>query len=238
VIGILCLFACQGAQETGTVEPEGILLSSAEYQLDWVEEGIVFESLVLENDLGFQIEIQKGLFSSYSVRIYPCSVASAYFILPIGTALAGHSDILVLGNWVQPWVENILNLETIQQVKTFEEHRVCSVVYTIARADGSSGNLPTDIDLNNLSISLEGTWAKDGQEGTFSWSSSLPSERVFLLEDCLVEGEVGRGMRVRLTRSISTAFDEINFSTDEEQVGAMQILTNLVQDAELTCALY
>jgi hypothetical protein len=238
MIFLIGFIACQTTQETGTIEQEGLLISSAEYQLDWVEEHTVSETLILENDLGFQIEIQKGYLSSYSVRIYPCSTTSARFVFPIGTAWAGHSDILVPGNWVQPWVENILNLETIQREKIFEEHPVCSVVYTIARADGSSGNLPTDIDLNNLSISLEGTWVKDGQEGTFLWTSSLPAERVFSLDDCISEGTTGTGIRVQLTRNISTAFDEIDFATVDDQVGALQVMTNLVQDSQLTCSLH
>jgi hypothetical protein len=131
-----------------------------------------------------------------------------------------------------------LNLETIQREKIFEEHPVCSVVYTIARADGSSGNLPTDIDLNNLSISLEGTWVKDGQEGTFLWTSSLPAERVFSLDDCISEGTTGTGIRVQLTRNISTAFDEIDFATVDDQVGALHVMTNIVQDSQFTCSLY
>lgn len=238
MIGILSWFACQQTQETGAIEDDGLLLSSAEYQLDWVEEHTASETLILENDLGFQIEIQKGYVSSYSVRIYPCSTTSAHVFLPIGVAWAGHSDVLVPGNWLQPWVENFLNLESIQQEKSFEEHRACSLVYTIARADGSSGNLPTAVDLRNLSIYLEGMWAKDGQEGTFSWSSSLPAERVFSLDDCVDEGTTGTGMRVQLTRNISTAFDEIDFTTVDEQVGALQIMTNLVQDSQLTCSLF
>jgi hypothetical protein len=45
-------------------------------------------------------------------------------------------------------------------------------------------------------------------------------------------------MRVQLTRNISTAFDEIDFATVDDQVGALQVMTNLVQDSQLTCSLH
>lgn len=240
MISFFIIFACNGDKETeNTNEEEGVLLNAGVYQLDWnALRDQSSSEMIIENNLGYKVNIQKGYFSSYSVRLYPCStISSTQLLLPISSAWAGHSDILVSGNWEMPVVENMLLRETILQEKSFEEHRVCDLVYTIARADGSSQNVPEDVELENLSLYIEGFWQKGDIEESFSWSSSLPTERVFPLENCLDSDEYvdGKGMKVQLTRDLSEAFDDIDFEAVDEQNGSLQILTNLVQDTEFVC---
>lgn len=238
MINLFLMIACSELKDTGQEEMEGISLSSGIYQLDWSAGSQDVYAFPLENNLGYQISIQKGYLSSYSVRFYPCVDGfSSKISLPISSAFAGHSDILVAGNWSQPWVENLLGLEEVVQEKSFAEHVVCSLVYTIARADGSSQNLPIDIDLNNLSLYIEGSWQKDDEAGDFIWESNLPAERVFPLKNCVQAGENihSKSMKIQLTRDISRAFDDIDFVSEDSQRGALQLITNIVQDTMLTC---
>ena len=125
-------------------------------------------------------------------------------------------------------------------MSAFEEHKICSVVYTIARSDGSSENVPDDIDFQNLSLYLEGIWSKDGQEQNFIWTSNLPGEKVFSLDNCsyMQENSDGKSMAVELERKVSRAFDDVEFSDVEEQKGSLQIISNLIQQAELRCQIY
>ena len=104
---LLLFFACSDTKDS--IEYEGVIIDEAVYQLSWKDEPTIADVLNIETNLGYQVEIRKGYFSSYSFRLYPCSnKSSAQFILPISSAWAGHSDILVLGNWVNPVVENFL----------------------------------------------------------------------------------------------------------------------------------
>ena len=236
---ILAIFSCQGSEKTEGAGEAGVLIRSGVFQLDWDMESEPASELSIENNLGYQIEVSRGYFSSYSVRLYPCvEISSAQLILPISSASAGHSDILIPGNWMNPIVEDLLNRDNITQEKSFEEHQVCELVYTLARADGSSQNLPEDIELENLSIYVEGTWRKDGAEQRFMWVSNLPAERVFSLDNCTRHEHYddGKGMVIQLTRDISGVFDNIDFANGvDEQNGALQMLTNLVQDTQLHC---
>ncbi len=236
---LILISACNGTKDS--IEDEGVILNEAVYQLSWNDWNTTADVLNIETNLGYQVAIQKGYFSSYSLRLYPCSNnSSARFSLPISSAWAGHSDILVPGNWMNPVVEDFLIRDQVIQEKTFEEHRICKLVYTIARSDGSSENLPEDIDFQNLSLYLEGIWSKDGQEQNFIWTSTLPGEKVFSLDNCsyIQLNSDGNSMRVELERELAGAFDDVDFSVVEEQKGSLQIISNLIQQAELSCQIY
>ncbi len=65
MISFFIIFACNGDKETeNTNEEEGVLLNAGVYQLDWnALRDQSSSEMIIENNLGYKVNIQKGYFS-------------------------------------------------------------------------------------------------------------------------------------------------------------------------------
>ena len=222
------LFMIIACSPDGLVESGGFTPSEVQYQLTWSDQypdehpdgGWVFL-----NDLGYSIHLVRGYVVSYSVRLEPCRSTVRWPILS-SVAYAGHSDFLDASN-SPSYVEDLLSLQNIDVAAiSVEGTAYCDGVYTIARADQQTLQLPSEVDMTSQSLWLEGDWQREGVDASFLLHTSIPAQEMIALSEVVVDGEGDRGILL-VQRDVHRLFDQVDFIAEEDGRLALQVLTNL-----------
>jgi hypothetical protein len=230
-----CLVVCGDPVEMvhNSVLAEG--QHEVRYTLGWDVEGAVPHAdggWLLSDDMEGTVHLTRGYLVSYSTELVVCEDADEH-----GTALhgvlsprahAGHpSDLSVNPAMVaQPRVEDLTDPRQFEWAAAILERETwCSVHYLVARGDELTLAMPGDVDLEGVSLYLEGSWRRaDG-----SWEDFvLQTEHATgTIEDVQVLNTGEEGADVVITRSLGGLFSGVDFATMDDEARAQQVLRNL-----------
>ena len=220
-----CLFlGC--ADTSNRSQNEGVLVHEVTYDLAWDLDGSALQSL--QNNLGYQVEIETAYLVHYSVQLIPCaeesSVTAAVFAPWI--AIAGHGDENDPSMSPIPVVEALhgqepLSLGTVQMTP----NRYCGVHYLIGRANVASDGLPPEVSLVDRSLYVRGHWHKEGGQVTaFEWETELAYGAFREIPADSPEGAI----RWLVTRTPDALFQDVDFEESSDTQQMWQFLINAV----------
>jgi hypothetical protein len=226
---------------------------SVSYQLEWRRRGGVDPPsdapLEITNDLGYLVRVTRGYVVTRSIEMIPCAIPSPVSLLDtidrmIGPrpAFAGHSAIPDPSSTKSPTVESLLQRGPRQLPALYPGARMyCRAHYLIARADPQSAGLPTEIDMVDQTLRVEGTFQRRGEATAtpFTVTSAVANGKLFELGTQSPSAAARRldttseSAIVIVRRNLDTIFDRVDFATMNEKRMAREMLQNLVDGAEL-----
>ena len=237
---------------------EGVSLSSVEYILSfsWGDaEALDSGGWATVNDLGYRVEVEHGYLISYSASLSPCTPATdttsdanttaslgerllGELLLP-QTAFAGHSSVADPSQLEAPTVEDLSRPESrTLGTLSFEPADYCWAHYLAAQADEDTPSLPTDADLEGITLTLEGqVWLDETHSEPFVVNATTASGVLVDLDAALSDGDdltdEGRHATLKITRDLAHAFDGFDFTTDDPSDLDRLVLRHLVQEASI-----
>ena len=190
------LFAClQPAEEV----LDAVKVQSADYGVTWS----ALSSEIIESN---QMALSRFEVVLYSIRLPTCSNLSLNS-WGINQAFAGHSEINIPSNWMQPTVLNLLEDGALHHYVEFDEQSLCELGVTYARWDGGTNNV-VDGSEDAFSILLEGICTESNIP--FRLETKVPSERILDLVGMLT-GE-GNNLSVLLEIPLDTVLNPLDCS--------------------------
>ena len=229
------------------------------YTFEWQSHGAVVEAdrITFQTDLGYEVVMTHAYAVAYTVLLVPCEDDDEPLDVPgMGrwlweqltprTAWAGHS----YGNDNDsavgvPYTEDILSSENM----VLEREQVmpadyCQFFYLVGRADGVTEKLPTEPNLDGLSLYVAGTYRLPEEAPQ---SFVLQTTRAYALKSELyAPGEYGEetkafrvnpgdgDIEVRVTRHLDGLFDGVDFRTMSLDAQVTRVLTQLIDQAEMS----
>ena len=224
-------FSCRSESDSKTVYS---LVSSVSIAVE------LNGSPTLSNQNGDVFTLDEAYGVLYSVRFSECSQGKS--LLPqsiqipfLGSAYAGHSDILIPTNWKTPTHIDFLNPSAIYQIIEFQEQSICDAVVTWARWDGGTFNLPNPEPESTYSVYVSGSCVPptETEEIEFILQTSVPSEVVQPLNGIVDSGQF-TALYFQLDIDLSDMLEDVvcsNDLLDNPDTNALQILFNLQQSS-------
>ena len=241
------------AAENPDVVERGVWVESARYELTWDwgeawEDEEVGWRVVLDD--GVEVHVQRGYLVNYSVSLAPCDLAAAAprppapwavalldVVLGTSVAHAGHGDEADPSTARASRVEDLARPGVVVLDElSFAGNLYCRVHYLVARSDTGTEAMPEEVDMENASLHLEGTWQRPGEEAVaFEIHASLAHGLLPELDEVVV-GEVAAGTSVVVT--VERRLDGLLKGVDFEAMGgdelARVVLSNLMGEAEVS----
>lgn len=204
------------------------------------------------NDQGYRVEVHKAFLINYSAELVECLPESTTqttrwwrWLWPEQVAWAGHGDEEDNPSAVS--ISTVERFDSLQPVAfgqaKVEPLRYCNAHYLVARSDTGTQGLPTDIDLEGISLHIEGTFAADGAAPSpFTIHTGLATA---VLQDIYAQGHMGDAAhtvaldsgqgntQVDIHRSAETLFDGVDFATADDRTLARSVLRNLHQNIQI-----
>ncbi len=172
----------------------------------------------LTNDLGYRVTIHRGWLVTFSMELVECKPPTGAWdtlrsLMAPGIAYAGHpKGDLNPAAITTPLVEALHEAgpPVIAGERDPGAVRYCKLHFLVARAPRDLAAAFTEVDLNQVSLYLEGTWQRgDGEPTPFVVKTSV-AHGTF----AEVEVETGvAGADVILTRRLAGFFDGADFAT-------------------------
>ena len=193
---------------------------------------------VLHRDNGDVFRLDNVAAILYSVRFLACSDGIAgYSLIPMNTADAGHSDIVIPTNWNRPTYIDVLSPDTVFTEIHFEPQSICLGAVTWARWDGGTYDLPLEELGTTFSMYMRGSCVdSEGFERFFDISTSVPSERIDSLAELEDDG-TSDTLNFTLVVDTTELLHKIECSDDlleNSSSSALQALFNLQNNAHWT----
>jgi hypothetical protein len=223
-----------------------------EYRLTWArDEGVTpggDGSWSVTNDLGYRVRVARGWITSYSMELVECPKESREegspfafiysMLLGARAAWAGH-----LSGTPNPAAIRPMQVESLTDPASHDVGAVvlapqpyCQLHYLVARAGKDSPGLPTDLDMVDASLHLEGTYqARDADNATpFTVHTDVAYGQLFdhtAPTGATLHVDTGReAVRVEVGRRRSRMFDHVDFARMADRQLALRVLTSLVDD--------
>lgn len=197
-------------------------------------------SPTLSNQNGDVFTLTEAYGVLYSVRFSECSEVKKSLQQSIsfpflGSAFAGHSDILIPTHWNTPTHIDFLNPQLISQSIEFPEQSICDGVVTWARWDGSTVDLPNPEPEQAYSVYVSGSCipSTETEEIEFTLQTAVPSEAVQPLNSVVDSGQF-TALYFQLDIGLSDMLEDVDCSNDlldNPDTNALQILFNLQQSS-------
>ncbi|MBI3782065.1 MAG: hypothetical protein HY270_01550 [Deltaproteobacteria bacterium] len=222
------------------------------YLLDWkkskVEEaaGAGWE---VTNDLGYRVHVSHGYLVTRSLELIPCNpVPPPVSLLDrlddvIGPrrAYAGHSAIADPSATKNAEVESLLSPQSHYAATLYPGAQTyCQAHYLIARADRQATGLPTEVDLVDQSLRIEGWFRQPGQaqEQSFTVVTAVANGRLFDLpraasHEAFALDTASESGVVVVRRDLDTIFDHVDFSVMNDKRIGREVLQNLINATEI-----
>lgn len=225
------------------------------YSLEWDASDVdrVEGHLVIENDLGYRVVLDRGFLSSHTAQLVECdyrpqplavgsAIRTAVFDgLFVAPAYAGHVLSLDPSAFASVQVESIVAATTTATRRVLVAGgRYCEMSYLVARADEAAHGLPQTVAMVGKSLYLQGVYSYAGQAPTrFEVSSTVAYGRRLPLyppghfgDDRLrVELDMSSsGGILRIRRRLRSLFHGLDFARTPEREWARRVLTNVVDD--------
>lgn len=219
----IALFALLGCTtEEPSTEP---MISSATYALRWdatdmtqVPEGWVVPSLDGE------VRISRGYLVTHSVSLAPCTpivpTASVWPSL-FSTAWAGHGEEADAST-MPGRVEDVVAMGDVDVGPvSFPALQYCRVHVLMARADDSVAEMPADVEMERISLHLDGHWRTDGGDWVpFEIHTSVNWGVLHQLDE-VGDGALGEDVVVEVVRHPGRWFADL--AVGELDVDALQL---------------
>ncbi len=175
----------------------------------------------------------RGYVTTYSMELVECpKVGALRSLLEPPSAWAGHSSGTPNPAAIRPMQVESLVAPTDREVGTvtLAPQPYCQVHYLIARAGHDSPGLPSDLDMVDASLHVEGTYRAPGSTSPtpFTIHTAIANGRLF---DQL-HVDTGRATtRVTVRRHLGSLFDAVDFATMPDAVRAERILESIIDHA-------
>jgi hypothetical protein len=183
---------------------------------DWGTAEALEQGWRVENDLGYEIVVQRGYLVSYSAELVACPHFHFWWETAFAPMLAyaGHGANHDESQMATPIIEALDNPQNSEWGSvTIHEPSYCQAHYLIAR--GSSA-VP---DMYGLSLWIEGTYERDGEALPFRLETSLANGKMF-------EIQMGSSGTVMINRRLDALFTGVDFgSMDESEMGQAALWT-------------
>ena len=202
------------------------IVDSATYFVEWsgLTDGIIDSN---------SIRLSRFEVVLYSLRLPECADFTRH-LWGINSAMAGHSDISIPSNWMQPTVLNFLESGQVEHEVEFSTQSLCELGVTYARWDGSTNNVVDDAEIP-FSILLEGVCLDT--ERPFRLETKVPSEQIHDIAN-LVTG-LGNNVHVHLEIPLDNVLNPLDcsqldtWSATETLEVLSEIQTNSIWSVEL-----
>lgn len=210
-----------------TSHHEDITVESASYSVGWSR-----LSSSIQEDYG--IALSRFEVVLYSMRLPTCSDV-AWQWLGFNSAYAGHSEINIPSNWLEPTVLNLLDDGWIEHQVFFLEQSICELAITYARWDGDTKYVVDEAE-ESFSILLEGVCLENNTP--FRLETKVPSEQIVELPE--LGHSTGSNLDVRLEISLDRVLNPLDCTQLDTWTAkqALEVLstiqTNNIWSTELT----
>jgi len=248
VVSLVLLSAGCARKEADTPPPH-----SVSYVLEWkrskMEQAPDGAGWEVTNDLGYRVQVTRGYLVTRSLELIPCNpVPPAVSLLErIGDLLgprpayAGHSAIADPSATKTATVESLLNPRSHAVATLYPgAQKYCQAHYLIARADPAATGLPSEVDMVDQSLRLEGRFQRPGesQETPFTVVTAVANGKLFdLPRNQGQEGGAlntgGESATVVVRRDLDTIFDHVDFANMPDKRIGREVLQNLINSAEI-----
>jgi len=224
---------------------------SVSYVLEWKRNKVVEGAggWDVTNDLGYRVHVTRGYVVTRSLELIPCNpvpppvslLETVGDLIGPSSAHAGHSAIADPSSTKNAEVESLLNPRThASATLTPGAQKYCQLHYLIARADPSATGLPTEVDMVDQSVRIEGSFrlpSEGSQPTPFVIVTAVANGRLFDLprngqESFALDTGTTSGI-VAVRRDLDTMFDHVDFANMNEKRMGREILQNLINDAEI-----
>lgn len=216
-------------------------LSSATYTLAWADpvgDGVRIRpggGWTFTTDQGFVVQLEAAELVSYATWLNPCpDQRSGAFVLPwMGSAaLAGHS---LLNNPTAsrfPVVEDLTadRREVVLPTVRFEAKTYCQAGTLLARGDQHTR--PADHQMNGKTLHIKGTWTR-AEEPPRPFDITTPIAHSGTTD--LVGAGTGPHLDLRVERTLTGLFDNIDLENTVDARIARGVLANLMNHTRFTC---
>jgi len=229
------------------------LTRSVRYVLEWkmskVEETPGAAGWEITNDLGYRVHVTRGYLVTRSLELIPCNPVPplAALLKRIGDrigprpAYAGHSAIADPSATKNAEVESLLSPRSHAVATLYPgPQKYCQAHYLIARADPSATGLPSEVDMVDQSLRLEGWFRRpgDSQETPFTVVTAVGNGKLLDLPRGLGEGSCALNTAstsgvVVVRRNLDTIFDHVDFANMPDKRIGREVLQNLINDTEI-----
>ena len=215
--------------DVGDLPPPGFV----DYFLHWQLKDIQAQSegWSTESNLGYTVSVDNGWISNYRVTLAQCTATGSLnpLKLLVQSAHANDGGEIDLSESSEGVAENLSDFTNQKWTRRpLQAHPYCKLHHLMARADETIRMRPTDIDLNRITLLIEGSAEKDGVTMPFSLMSSFAHGSLHDLNERLtLHGSktdlVGsERIQVVLERHPAKWFDDIDFQeVTQRQLGYM-----------------
>lgn len=203
------------------------------------------------NDLGYTVTVERGYVVDFSTQLIACEHSHAWGgiawlekLVGVAVVQAGHSS----GD-VDPAALTTATAEPIHSpalrelgTVTVNEPDYCEGHYLVARADGDTLNLPDDLDLHGMSLTIEGTYQRADMDApvTFTAQTALANGAITTLSRVDLAGfrdvhvEISdEPVYVTIQRRLDTLFDGVDFAAMSRDEIGQAVLWSLIDGTRL-----
>ena len=257
------LAACEESSGQAPAEvPQAAPVGELSYRLDWSwgqaepsSDGVGWEVVT---DLGYKVVVEEGFLVTYSMEVVECDPVipegfGAWLWKQVGpgVAWAGHSGLAE-----NPAAIRVSRVESLTSPKALvlgplelAPQRYCNIHYLVARADEDTLELPTEVDLDRVSVYIRGSWqAPDSAAAVpFQFETALAAGVLFDLfplgafdtERSGVEFDTSlQGAQVVITRDLGRFFDGLDFVETEGAALERALLRTFMQNTRIEVELW
>ena len=226
------------------------------YQIAWARddvaqatEGVGWE---VTNALGYRVRVTRGYVTTYSMELVECPklgaapadvVAALSSLLEPPSAWAGHASGTPNPAAIRPMQVESLLAPTDREVGTvmLVPQAYCQMHYLIARAGHDSPGLPSELDMVDASLHVDGTYRAPGatRPTPFTIHTAIANGGLFdrTATSAPIRVDTGRTTtRVTVRRHLGSLFDAVDFTTMTEGVRAEGILASIIDHVEIEIA--
>lgn len=253
-IGALALLMAGGCRHA-PAPPLAPAMHQVRYRLEWMADDVVKNpdgiGWSVRNDLGYRVRVMRGWVTSYSMELVECPPAAAsspaeqfsalLWSMVEGSAFAGHSAGTPNPAAIRPMqVESLTDPVTREVgVVTLPPQTYCKLHYLVARAGHDSPGLPTDLDMVDTSLHVDGTYRAPDATADSAFTVHTASaygqlfERVASSAAALHVDTADGGTEVVIRRHLGRVFDAVDFAHMADRMIAQQILKSIVDHVEV-----
>lgn len=247
LLALVCAAGCRETRDPSPAAPHAI-----RYRLAWdtadakAADAGVFTTTT---DRGYRIRITRGYLTNYSMELVECAppvaplalLGSVLSTAVEGTAYAGHASGTPNPAAVRPMqVESLTAPVALAAGRaTPPAQTYCQLHYLIARAGAEARGLPSDLDMVDVSLHIEGDYTPPGVSKPLLLKLHTAIANGVLLDHVEAPAaplrvDTGRAAtRVTIRRHLTRAFDGIDFATVAESAVAERVLQSLVDHVDV-----
>ena len=209
-----------------------------EYHLRWDRSSIDTDmnGWAVTTNEGYRVTLQSGWLSNYRITLAACIPSAWWHHLLPRSAYAADGAEADSSESLGGVIEDIsVFTDQLWTRRPLTAHDYCRFHHLLARADETSRDRPTQVDINRVTLILMGHAEKDGEIVPFEVRSSFAHGTLLNFDELAVirsgEGVINseHGVQVLVERRPAAWFDNIDFAAMNERQLAHQIGTQILE---------